>query len=194
MTVPAILLAAGESRRLGQPKQLVEVGREVLLERTMRVAREAGTQPLLVVLGAHFATICAHIDFQDAIPVFNDAWQQGISTSIHAGLRELEVRAPDSSCALLMTCDQPRLTASHLRNLVAASHAQPAPTIAASSYAGTRGTPAIFSRSLFPRLLALTGDQGARSLIAAETSGVVEIPFAGGEIDIDKPADLRHLR
>lgn len=193
MTIPAILLAAGESRRLGQPKQLVAVGREVLLERAMRVAREAGAGPIFVVLGAHFAPICARIDFQDAIPVLNDAWQLGIATSIHAGLRELDVRAPESSCALLMTCDQPRLTASHLRKLIAAFQAQPAPSIVASSYDGTRGTPAIFSRILFPNLLALTGDKGARSVIAAKASGVAEVPFAGGEIDIDEPADLGHL-
>lgn len=194
MTVPAILLAAGASSRLGQPKQLVSVGTEVLLERAIRVAREAGANPILVVLGAQCAPICARIDFQNAIPVLNNAWQQGISTSIHAGLRELDDRAPDSTCALLMTCDQPRLTAAHLRALIAAFQAQPAHAIAASSYAGALGTPAIFPCELFPQLFALEGDKGARALITAASTQVVAVPFAGGEIDIDEPADLDQLR
>ena len=194
MTVPAILLAAGASTRLGQPKQLIPVGSELLLERAVRVAREAAAHPILVVLGAHWAPICAGIDFQGATPVLNREWQQGISTSIRAGLRELDIRAPESSCALLMTCDQPRLTSAHLRSLMDAFHAQPAPAIAASSYAGARGTPAIFPRSLFAQLLALQGDKGARALIDAAVYPVVPLPFAGGEIDIDEPADLDKLR
>lgn len=194
MSLPTIVLAAGASTRLGQPKQLVSVDGEMLLERAMRMAREAGTSPILVVLGAHFAPICARIDFQDAIPVLNEEWQHGISTSIHSGLRELDVRAPDSRCALLMTCDQPRLTAAHLRALIAAFQAQSASSIAASSYAGALGTPAIFPRSLFPQLLALRDDKGARALIAAASLKVVTVPFAGGETDIDEPADLDQLR
>lgn len=194
LTVPAILLAAGASSRLGQPKQLVTVGDEVLLERALRIAREAGADPILVILGANAQPIRARIDFQSAIPVLNREWQQGISTSIRTGLRELDIRAPESPCVLLITCDQPRLTAAHLRSLIAAFLAQPAPAIAASYYAGSRGTPAVFPRSLFPQLLALQGDKGARGLIDAAFCPVVSLPFAGGEIDIDEPADLDRLR
>ena len=120
MTLPAIILAAGASRRLGQPKQLLKYRGETLLERALRAAREAGASPVLAMLGAHFAPICAMIPFEDAIPVLNDHWEQGISSSIHAGLSELEVRAPDASGALVMSCDQPRLTAKHLRALLKA--------------------------------------------------------------------------
>ncbi|HEV2215345.1 MAG TPA: nucleotidyltransferase family protein [Terracidiphilus sp.] len=194
MTVPAILLAAGESRRLGQPKQLVAVGRELLLERALRVAREAQAHPLLVVLGAHFASIRARINFQDAVPILNEDWQRGISTSIRAGLRELDARAPQYACALFITCDQPCLTAAHLRALIAAHQAHAAPAIAASSYQGAYGTPAIFPRELFPQLHALEGDKGARALINSALCPVVVCPFAGGEIDIDEPSDLEHLR
>ena len=72
MTVPAIILAAGASRRLGQPKQLLKYRGETLLERALRAAKEAGASPVLVLLGAHFAPICAMIPFNDAIPVLND--------------------------------------------------------------------------------------------------------------------------
>ncbi len=193
MTVAAIILAAGASRRLGQPKQLLKYRGETLLERALRAAKEAGAFPVLAMLGAHFAPICAMIPFDDAIPVLNDHWEQGISTSIHAGLSEVDVRAPDASGALVMGCDQPRLTAKHLRSLLRAFAEQKTPSIVASAYSGVRGVPAIFPRSVFSELLALRGDRGAHSLLVQPPCPVIALPFAGGELDIDVPADLEQL-
>lgn len=193
MTVPAIILAAGASSRLGQPKQLVGIQGETMLERALRLAREAGAAPVLAVLGANFASICASISFEGSIPVLNDQWEQGISSSIHAGLNEADVRAPGSPGALVMTCDQPRLTAEHLRALLAAFDAQTAPSIIASSYAGTQGIPAVFPRSAFHALHALRGDKGARGVIKKPPCHVVGLPFDGGEVDIDLPSDLAQL-
>jgi molybdenum cofactor cytidylyltransferase len=193
MSVAAIILAAGASRRLGRPKQLLEFRSETLLERALRLTREAGAAPVLAVLGAQFAPICATISFSDAIPVLNEQWEQGISTSIHAGLHELDVRAPQATGVLVMACDQPRLTARHLRVLIKSFASQTEPVIAASSYAGIHGIPAVFPRSLFPELNALQGDKGARSLIDRELCPVVVHAFEGGEIDIDFPDDLVHL-
>ncbi len=193
MTVPAIILAAGASNRLGQPKQLLKYRGKTLLEHALRAAREAGASPVLAMLGAHFAPICAMIPFDDAIPVLNDHWEKGISSSIHAGLSELEVRAPDASGALVMSCDQPHLTAKHLRALLKAFMGQPTPSIVASAYSGVRGVPAIFPRSVFSELLALRGDKGARSLLVEPSCPVIALPFPGGELDIDLPADLAQL-
>lgn len=193
MTVAAIILAAGASSRLGHPKQLVEYHGETLLEHALRAAKDAGAAPVLAVLGARFAAICASVPFSDAIPVLNDQWEHGMSTSIHAGLYELDVRAPQASGALVMSCDQPRLTAQHLRALLDAYSTQKVPSIVASSYAGTHGIPAIFPRSLFSRLHALRGDKGARPLIANPHCPVISVPFVGGELDIDLPEDLEKL-
>ncbi len=193
MPVAAIILAAGASRRLGQPKQLVGFAGEALLERALRLAKEAGASPVLVVLGANFAPICASIPFKEAIPVFNEKWEQGMATSIHAGLHEADVRAPESVGALVMSCDQPRLSAEHLRALLHAFAAQDKPTIIASTYAGGYGIPAVFPRSAYPKLHALHGDKGARSLLVKPPCPVVAFPFEGGEIDIDLPEDLAHL-
>ncbi|SRR5579871_803714 len=193
MTLPAIILAAGASRRLGQPKQLLGFHGETLLGRSLRLAREAGAAPVVVVLGANFASICASTAFQDAIPVLNDQWELGISSSIHAGLGEAEVRSSEPAGVLLMTCDQPHLTAGHLAGLLETFRQHSAESIVASEYAGTHGIPAVFPRSTFHALRALQGDKGARSLFSKSLAAVIALPLAGGEIDIDLPSDLAQL-
>jgi len=193
MPVAAVVLAAGASRRLGQPKQLLMHGNETLLERAIRLARESGASPVVVVLGAHIHIIRASIPFKNAVSVVNNHWEQGISTSIHAGLRTLEETAPDATGVLLLSCDQPRLTAAHLRALIQSFTTQGAAAIAASSYAGVLGVPAVFPRAVFPDLLALRGDTGARALLAEPSCPLQTVDFAGGEVDIDLPADLDEL-
>jgi CTP:molybdopterin cytidylyltransferase MocA len=193
MPVAAIVLAAGASRRLGQTKQLLMLGGETLLERALRLAREAGASPVVAVLGAHFDLIRASIPFNDALPVFNEKWEQGMAGSIHAGLRALEAIAPQTTGALFMSCDQPRLTAAHLRALIGAFTADSGRAIAVSTYAGTQGVPAVFPRAVFSHLAALRGDKGARAVLAEPPCPVVSLALAGGEVDIDFPADLVNL-
>jgi molybdenum cofactor cytidylyltransferase len=193
MPIPAIILAAGASRRLGQPKQLVRFEGETLLERALRLAKEAGAAPVVAVLGAHFEAICASISFEGAIPVLNLNWQDGMSTSIRVGLNEAEVRVPGALGVLLMACDQPQLSALHLRALLAAFEAQQNPSIIASAYAGVRGIPAVFPRIAFHALRLLNGDKGARNLIEKPPCDVIALAFEGGEVDIDLPSDLAQL-
>ena len=196
MPVAAIVLAAGSSRRLGQPKQLLRLGGETLIARAIRLAGAAGAAPVIAVLGAHHEQVAAAVNsnkMKNAIPVVNSDWQQGIATSIHAGLRALEDCTPQASGALILGCDQPRLTAEHLRALLAAFAAQADCAIVASAYAGGLGIPALFPRSVFAKLLTLWGDQGARVLLKQPTCPLVVLPFPGGEVDIDLPADLQQL-
>ncbi|HEY6488231.1 MAG: nucleotidyltransferase family protein [Terracidiphilus sp.] len=193
MPVAAIILAAGASRRLGRPKQLIGFAGETLLERALRLAREACASPIVVVLGANFAPICATIPFNEAIPVFNEKWEQGMATSIHAGLNEADVRGPDAQGALIMTCDQPLLSAGHLHALLETFAENAHASIVASSYAGKNGVPAIFPRNAYTKLHALHGDHGARTLLVKPTHPLIAIPFEGGELDIDLPSDLAKL-
>jgi molybdenum cofactor cytidylyltransferase len=196
MSVGAIILAAGASSRLGQPKQLLMHGGETMIGRAIRLANEAGTAPVIAVLGAHHEIIAQALASdgpEGAIPVMNERWPEGIATSIHAGLRALEVAASEAAGAVILGCDQPRLTAEHLRALIEAFTGQAEPAIAASAYAGTLGVPAVFPREVFAELRLLEGDRGARVLLMKPPCRLVAVDFPGGEIDIDLPADLAQL-
>jgi molybdenum cofactor cytidylyltransferase len=193
MRIPAIVLAAGTSSRLGQPKQLVEYRGETLLARAIRLSQEAGGDPVFVVLGANLDAIVPTGLSDRAVPVINKDWQEGISTSIQAGLRAVHGELPDTEGVLLLPCDQPRLSVEHLRALMRAFSSQSGAVIAASAYAGALGTPAVFPRGAFRQLFDLRGDTGARALFLKPARPVVGVPFPDGEIDIDTPADLDGL-
>ncbi len=189
-SIPAIILAAGASRRLGQPKQLVRCEGETLLERAIRMAGESGAAPLIVVLGANREQISSFVKLDCATTIFNPHWEWGIASSIHAGLEAVEGLSPELQGALILPCDQVRLSADHLRALISAFVLEAHLSIAASTYADVLGIPAVFPRAAFPELMALEGDKGARALLLNPPCLVIEVPFAGGEIDIDEPADL----
>jgi CTP:molybdopterin cytidylyltransferase MocA len=193
MTVAAIVLAAGASRRLGRPKQLLMHGGETMIERAIRLAHEGGAVPVIAVLGAHNELIREAVRLSDFTPVINSAWDQGISTSIQTGLAALEESASQTPGVLIVACDQPRLSAGHLRAMLEVFYAQATPAIVASAYQGVLGIPAVFPREAFAELRALCGDKGARILLMRPPCPLVALPFPGGEIDIDLPADMVHL-
>lgn len=192
--VAAVIVAAGSSSRLGQPKQLLTIDGESMLERAIRVAHEGGASPVFVVLGAHRGVIEKRVNLAAARIVVNDEWEEGLASSIRAGVNAVETEAPDAPGVLLMTCDQPRLTADHLRRMMDEFKAHAGANAIASNYAGTRGIPAVFPRQAMADLSALRGDKGARGLLAQPPWPVTEIPFEGGEVDIDRPEDLAQLR
>ena len=196
MPVSCILLAAGASRRLGHPKQLVQLGGETLLERSLRLALEAGCERVFVVLGAHAgqvqSALAAGIASPDAVTLLvNAQWEQGIATSIRAGVEHL-AQSSSSTGALLMACDQPFITDEHLRRLLNAFAARAEQVIAASRYGDTLGIPAVFPRTRFSDLLALHGDQGARHLLRGEPQ-LAAVACDDAAFDLDTPEDMARL-
>lgn len=188
VSVAAIILAAGGSSRLGQPKQLLPLAGEPLLSRFIRIAREAGCEPVIVVLGASAEAIADDSSVQQSLAaatvVVNFEWEEGIASSIRSGVAALRALSPHGLAGvLLMTCDQPAVTAAHLRALSASG------ALTASAYSGRSGVPAYFPAATLAALEQLTGDSGARTLLHTATA----IPLAGGELDIDTPADLARL-
>jgi molybdenum cofactor cytidylyltransferase len=181
--VAAIILAAGASTRMGQPKQALNLGGERLLERAVRVAEQAGCVPVVVVLGASAEMILAECSLDHATVVMNPEWREGMASSIRCGVRRV---AGECDAALLMVCDQPAVTADHLRKLVDRCTDRCIGGPVASSYGGRLGVPACFPASHFGELLLLHGDSGAKHLLES-TPG---IDLAGGELDIDTPLTL----
>jgi len=183
MRVAAVVMAAGASRRLGEPKQLVRLGEETLLERAVRVAREAGCAPVVVVLGASADLIRRACGLEDAAVVVNEDWASGVGTSIAVGIGVLGVV---DGC-VVMTCDMPAVTVEHVLGLVEEGSRG---EVVGSSYAGRRGVPAYFPVALFKELRELRGDIGARGLLKG--GGVVGLE--GGELDVDTVEDLARMR
>jgi CTP:molybdopterin cytidylyltransferase MocA len=156
------------------------LGGETLLERAVRVAREAGCLPVVVVVGAEYVRVLGTNVLGDAVPVINEEWEEGMASSIRLGVRALEFAARDAEGVLLMTCDQPAVTVKHLRRLMTTAE------VKASRYAGRNGVPAFFPKKYFPTLMELTGDVGARGLLAEARYEELE----NGELDVDTAADL----
>ena len=193
MQVAAIIAAAGSSSRLGQPKQLHMYEGETLLQRAIRLASTAGAAPIFVVLGANREQIEQQVEFGSARVVYNPAWQEGLGSSIRAGVAAVQAYDGNFSGVLLLICDQPRLTRAHLDVMIEKFRTSQGQAAVASQYGGVRGIPAIFPCVALPELLALAGDKGARGLLQQAAWPVIEVRFEGGEIDIDRPADLVNL-
>ncbi|MHB1021838.1 MAG: nucleotidyltransferase family protein [Acidobacteriaceae bacterium] len=192
MPMPAVVLAAGASTRLGQPKQLVTIEEETLVDRAVRLAVAAGASPVFVVLGANADAIRSKAKLAGAVVVENAAWAEGMASSIRCGVDAVHTSVPQASGVLLMACDQPAVTAEHLQGLIAASIRDK--KIAASQYGGRLGIPAAFPASEFVNLLQLTGESGARDVLRKNPASITALAFAAGELDVDTPEDLMMLR
>ena len=189
----AIVLAAGASRRYGSPKQLASYRGETLLARSVRLAHEAGAGTVFVVLGYRAQAMRRALQ-QGRVPpsgttiVRNARWRDGMGRSLACGARSLDRRA---RAVLVCLADQPLLEAADLVALVRAWRASPR-SVVASRYAGKPGVPAIFPRSHFDALKSLSGDRGARMLLAS-SNDVLSVPVPLAAVDIDDPRELRNL-
>jgi len=156
--VGAIVLAAGSSSRLGQPKQFLRHEGETLVRRSVRAAIGGGCAPAVVVAGAIGQRIEQEVEGLAARVVHHPEWQCGIGTSIRAGLKQTLALAPDLEALVVMVCDQPFVTATLIATLLAKDKAER--TNIACAYADTVGVPALFTRSFFARLASLPTTAG----------------------------------
>lgn len=188
-----ILLAAGASTRLGQPKQQLVYQGQTLLQHALTAARESGSQPIVVVLSNQSKIINPLEDDTGLTMVQNPDWEEGMASSIRCGLAGILEIYPGLAGVILLVCDQPFVTGELLRRLVARK-AETQKPIVACSYQNTLGTPVLFDKTFFPDLLALNGQQGAKKLVYQHPDKVAAVDFPLGYIDIDTPADYAALQ
>jgi|SRR5690606_11801980 len=189
MTPHIVILAAGDSSRLGRPKQLVKLGGRPALHIVVSRAVAVAGSSVTVVLGARAAEITPLLSKTSASWVLNREWQEGIASSIRAGLAALP---PACEAVLILLGDQVAVTSDDLRRLIDAWRGLDT-TPAAAVYDGHVGVPAIFPYFCFSDLAQLRGDQGARRVLERYRDRLVTVPMPNAAIDLDTPEQLEDL-
>lgn len=188
-TPHVLILAAGASTRLGQPKQLVKIASRPALHGVVANAVALAGNAVTVVIGAHASELTRLLSHSPASVVVNRQWEEGMGASIRRGLAALP-----SACdaVLILLGDQVAVTVEDLRRLASAWKEQDG-VIAAATYDRHVGVPAIFPRICFSQLAELRGDQGARKILERNSYRLVRVPMPNAAIDLDTPEDLAAL-
>jgi len=192
MNTGIIILAAGNSSRLGRPKQLLKYKDKTLLDLVTAEALKIPTIPTVVVLGAYSKEILNHHTYLEIAYIVNPNWQTGISSSIAAGMSAIGNQSKEIENVIIAVADQVFITSKVFEKLLQKRKLS-SKGIIASSYAETVGTPVLFSKKYFEKLLSLTGNTGAKSIVQLNMEDTEIIPFELGHIDIDTETDYNNL-
>jgi len=187
-----VIIAAGESKRLGSPKQLLLLDKDSMLNRLIKMVQKAVDFPIYLVLGANAEKIKAQLPITNLNIVENNEWQEGMGSSIRIGVQAVIDSANKHDGILILVCDQPHLSESSIKDLISLQDNKKS-AITASFYANVAGTPALFHQSVFSDLLALNGDQGAKRIIQERDQELAKLQFEKGVLDIDTPEDYQQL-
>ena len=188
----AVILAAGASHRMGEPKQLLPLAGQPLLLRAVEAALASPAWPVVVVLGAHADKIRPLLARRPVLVAENPAWAEGMASSLRAGIAVLQQFSRTLDAAVIALCDQPAFSADVIAQLIATQHAT-GRSIVAARYGGRNGAPALFLREHFPALIALSGEEGALALLRDEARiAIVDLPALA--FDLDTPADYAALQ
>ena len=185
----AVVLAAGESRRLGEPKQLVRWRDSTLIAHAVRAAQAVCGPHVVVVTGAHREKIEHELEPLAVTIAFNPRWADGLATSLGVGIGTLP---PGCEAALLMACDQPLVPLESLDALAQRWRVHPDRAVA-SGYAGTIGVPAVLPARLFATIRTILGDRGARTVLHAEGERLEVVPVPEAALDVDDAPALAAL-
>lgn len=189
--VAAVVLAAGESTRLGQPKQLAPIAGRPALAYTLDALRKTSVDKIVLVLGHRAAEIRAALDLAGVAVVHNDAYADGQSTSVIAGITAL---GTDVGAALMVVGDQPLLDPAVVEAVLDAYRRTGGPFVV-PVYADGWGNPVLLARGVWQYLDGLKGDTGARPILRKQMDMVLEVPVPGpAPDDIDTPDDYARVR
>jgi len=189
--IAGIVLAAGLSRRMGRPKLLLDWGGKSVIRRVVEQVQAGGVDEVIVVLGHEAAAIRKALSGLPVRFAENSEPEAGQASSIACGVSAL---APGAEAALMVLGDQPALPVEVIPRLLQIFK-QTGKSIAAPMYRGVQGNPVLFAASVFPELLSLTGDRGARSVVEKDPARVAAVPFdLPMPADLDMPEDYGRLR
>jgi molybdenum cofactor cytidylyltransferase len=187
-----VILAAGSSTRLGRPKPLLPYHGSTFIEQVVSKAITAALYPVVVVTGAHTDEITNALAGKKTHLTHNARWQEGMGTSIVAGLSAMQHLQPDAEAVIITVCDQPHLSAALLQTLIT-TQVSTNKGIVACSYSETIGAPTLFTRPYFADLSALSGNEGARKVLLQNRDDLAVVPFPEGAIDVDTPEDYQRF-
>jgi molybdenum cofactor cytidylyltransferase len=194
MKVAAIVLAAGRSSRMAPRNKLLElVEGEPIVARVAEAALGSGARPIIVVTGFEASRVAAALGDLEVTIVQNPAHAEGLSTSLRTGLQALPA---DSAGALILLGDMPEIESSDLETLMAAFAADQRRAICVPVRHGRRGNPVLWGAAYFAEMMSLSGDMGAKPLMARHQECVTEVPAASDGIfaDVDTLSDLARLK
>ncbi|WP_216848994.1 NTP transferase domain-containing protein [Pedobacter sp. L105] len=192
MATGIIILAAGNSSRMGQPKQFLNYQGKTLLEIVSNEALKTPFRPVMVVLGAYAEEILKKHHNPTISYIFNENWHLGMSSSIATGLSAMLDQHKDIENVILSVADQVFISNGIFEKLLL-EHELTGKNIIACNYAQTIGTPVLFHKNYFPELLLLSGNEGAKSMLKKHKEDTAVIEFELGHIDIDTETDYHHL-
>ncbi len=190
--IAAIVLAAGRSSRMAPRNKLLEtVGGQAIVARVAGAAIASGADPVVVVTGFEAAGIAQALGGLNLVIVHNPAFAEGLSTSLRTGLKALPA---DCDGALILLADMPEVELGDLHALIGAFTARDAICVPAQQ--GKRGNPILWGAAHFAEMMTLTGDFGAKRLLARHEGHVIEVPVASSGIfaDVDTLSDLARLK
>lgn len=184
-----VILAAGEARRMGQPKQLLLVHGQPLVVRAVEAMLASSLWPVVVVIGAHAEPIRAALARYPVILAENSAWPEGMASSLRVGVETVERFSSALDAALFAVCDQPGFDAAAVASLLA--RFADTRELTAARYANRCGVPALFPQRYFAELRALTGPEGAKPLLSRYADRVQPVDLPRLAIDLDTPAEYQ---
>ena len=187
-----IILAAGNSSRFGNIKQLLHFNGKTLLQHVIDEAIKAGAEPIVVVTGANADEISKEINEEKVTIVFNEKWQEGMASGIVAGLKKAITLNNDIEKIIIAVCDQPFVSSSLFKQLYQTQE-ESAQHIVACAYADTIGTPALFTQKYFDALLVLKVMKAQKKFLKNNRDDVATVDFPQGNIDIDTQKDYENL-
>jgi molybdenum cofactor cytidylyltransferase len=193
LNVAIIILAAGASSRMGQPKQLLDINGKSLLRHIAEIALETNCYPITVVLGANRQLIRGELDKMPITIIDNPKWEEGMSSSIKMGLVGAYMTAKEIEAAIFLTVDMPYITKEIIEKMIQKASESTDNQLIACKYDEQVGIPVLFKRELFNELLDLTGEQGAKKVITKHLDKMKSIDFPAGKYDLDTMVDYERF-